>query len=237
MFLRVLTGLFIGCLLCKSSLALAQSEDERRKGFYLHQEENKVYEREREAGLKAYLKEQADWEEQRKKDLAADKNRKKQESPAENGPEYKADRREKLQDYENYETLRKAFIKEKKSFEAKNAREQAKRDEWALEEYGLDKKRPRFDIAKRNMSGGKPSGVSSGSGTGGAPSFPPPPAFDDFSDGYVPPPFPPAEPFEPPPEGFPPPPPPIPGGEPGADFDGGYFPPPPPPIPMPEEGF
>lgn len=244
MFVKVWAALLIGLFLCKSPFALAQSEDERRAGFYKKQEENRQFDREREAGLKEYLKDQADWEEQRKKDTAADKKRKKQESPVEGGPEYKADRKERYQDYEEYETNRKAFVKEKKSHEAKNAREQAKRDAWALEEYGLDKERPRFDIAKRNMFGGKggssSSGGSSSFGGGGGPSFPPPPAFDDFSDGYVPPPFPPAEPFEPPPEGFPPPPPmPMPGGEqPGADFDGGYFPPPPPPpIPMPESGF
>ncbi|WP_413291326.1 hypothetical protein [Bdellovibrio sp. HCB337] len=223
----------------KSSLALAQSEDERRKGFYKQQEEDKEFDREREAGLKQYLKEQAEWEEKRKKDTAADKNRKRQDSPQEGGPEYKADRKAKYEAYEKYESGRQVYVKEKKTHEAKNASEQAKRDAWALEEYGLDKERPRFDIAKRKMYGEKGGGASPGFSPGGssAPNFPPPPAFDDFSDGYVPPPFPPAEPFEPPPEGFPPPPPPMPmPGEGGPDFDGGYFPPPPPPIPMPEDG-
>lgn len=242
MFLRVLGGLLIGFSVLSSSLSLAQSEDERRKGFYQKQKDDKEFDQEREAGLKAYLKEQAEWEEQRKKDIAADKNRKKQESPNEDSPEYKADRKEKLQDYEEYETHRKAYIKDKLAKEPKNLAEAKKREEWALEEYGLDKERPRFDIAKRNMYGGKGSGpVSSGSsgnfGGSSAPSFPPPPAFDDFGgEGYVPPPFPPAESFDAPPEGFPPPPPPVPFPEGGGDFDNGYFPPPPPPMPAPMDG-
>lgn len=226
-----------------TSHSLAQSEEERREGFYEQQKANKKFDQEREAGLKDYLKDQADWEEQRKKDIQADKKRKKEEAPSEGSPEYRADRKEKYEDYEEYESNHKAYVKEKKSFAAKNAKEQAKRDEWALEEYNLNKERPRFDIAKRNLYGGKPGGGALSHPTGGVssgnspmPSFPPPPAFDDFSDGYVPPPFPPAESFEPPPEGFPPPPPPIPfPGDPGADFDGGYFPPPP-PMPAPMDG-
>ena len=241
-------GLILALSLVKPAPAVAQSvlqsEEARHKGFYEHQNQNKDFDREREAGLKEYLKDQADWEDQRKKDRAADKGRKKTESPIEGGPEYKADRKEKYDDYLELEAKRKAYIKDKKSFEAKNAKEQEKRDAWALEEYGLDKERPRFDIAKRNLNGTRPSGSSGSGGSGSfgggggggnfAPNFPPPPSFDD--DGYVPPPFPPAESFEPPPEGFPPPPP-MPVGDPGADFDGGYFPPPPPPIPAPEDGF
>ncbi|HEY8272322.1 MAG TPA: hypothetical protein VIG33_15630 [Pseudobdellovibrionaceae bacterium] len=242
MFLRFIIFFLISVFITPHSLA--QSEEERRKGFYEHQKENKKFEQEREAGLKDYLKEQAEWEEQRKKDTLADKKNKKQETPAENSAEYRADRKGKYEDYEEYEKARKAYVKEKKSHEAKNAKEQAKREEWALEEYNLDKERPRFDIAKRNLlggkSGGSPGGGSSGGIGGGAPNFPAPPAFDDFSDGYVPPPFPPPESFEPSPESFPPPPPiPFPGeAGPGGDFDGGYYPPPPPPpsMPMPPGG-
>jgi hypothetical protein len=241
MFLRLLSAFLLALFLMRPFQALAQSEEERRDAFYKQQEQNKEYEREREAGLKEYLKEQAEWEEQRKKDRAADKSRKKQESPIEDGPEYKADRKQKFEAYEDYESNRKAFLKDKKSLEAKNAKEQAKREAWALEEYGLDKERPRFDIAKRNMFGGKPGGSTpsfGGSGNfGGAPNFPPPPAFDD-DGGYVPPPFPPSEPFEQP-DNFPPPPSmPMPGQEPmGGDFDSGYFPPPPPPVQMGDDGF
>lgn len=243
MLLRVLAGLLIGITVLNSSLSLAQSEDERRKGFYQKQKQDKEFEQEREAGLKQYLKEQADWEEQRHKDILADKKRKKEEAPLENGPEYKADRKAKYQDYEEYENSRRAFLKEKKTHEPKNASEAAKREAWAMEEYGLDQDRPRFDVAKRNRFGGKGGTSSSPGGYSGspntsAPSFPPPPVFDDFGgEGYVPPPFPPAEPFEAPPEGFPPPPPPMPFPEGGTDFDGGgYFPPPPPPIPAPMDG-
>lgn len=244
MFLRVLAGLLIGLSVLNSSLSLAQSEDERRKGFYQKQKEDKEFEQEREAGLKQYLKEQAEWEEQRRKDILADKKRKKEEAPLENGPEYKADREEKYRDYEEYESHRRTYIKDKKAQEPKNASEAAKREAWAMEEYGLDQERPRFDIAKRNLYGGKGGattsspGSVSGSPNISAPSFPPPPVFDDFGgEGYVPPPFPPADTFEAPPEGFPPPPPPMPFPEGGADFDsGGYFPPPPPPIPAPIDG-
>lgn len=241
MFLRVLGGLLIGLSICSSSLSLAQSEDERRKGFYQKQQQDKEFDQGREAGLKAYLKEQAEWEEQRKKDIAADKNRKKQESPHEDGAEYKADRKNKFEDYEEYEVQRKAYVKNKLAKEPKNLAEAKKREEWAMEEYGLDKERPRFDIAKRNMYGGKgsstPSSSPSSGFSGSAPSFPPAPAFDDFGgEGYVPPPFPPAESFEAPPEGFPPPPPPVPFPEGGTDFDNGYFPPPPPPMPAPMDG-
>lgn len=235
MLCKVLGLLFFSVLLTPPSLA--QSEDERRQGFRQQQKMNKEFEQEREAGLRDFLKEQSEWEEQRKKDIQADKKRKKQEIASDTSVDYKADRQEKYEDYEIYESTRRAYVKEKKSFEAKNAKEQAQRDAWALEEYGLDKERPRFDIAKRNMYGGKPSGSTNSGGFGGGgptPSFPAPPVFDDFSDGYVPPPFPPAESFEPPPESFPAPPPiPMPG-DPGADFDSGYFPPPPPPMPAPE---
>lgn len=213
--------------------ALAQSEEERRQGFYKHREANKELDREREAGLRDSLREQAEWEEQRQKDLKADKGRKRQQAPVEGGPEYKADRQRKHEEYLEYEDSRKAYVKKKKSREAKNAKEQAQRDAWAMEEYGLDQERPRFDIAKRNLTGGR--GTGSGSLGGGSSNFapPPPPAFDDFNnDGFVPPPFP-AESFEPPPEGFPPPPP-IPGD--GGSFEESPFPPPPPPLPVPEGG-
>jgi hypothetical protein len=241
MLLRILGVLIIGVLAAPRSLA--QSEEARREGFYQQQKANKEFDQEREAGLRDYLKEQADWHEQRKKDIQADKKRKTLESPVEGGPEYKADRKEKKADLEAYELQRKAYIKEKKSSEAKNAKEQKKRDAWALEEYGLDKERPRFDIAKRKFFGGKSMGTagrpgsSGGSASGGGPSFPPPPSFEDFNDGYVPPPFPPPEAFDSPAESFSPPPPYM--GEGGGDFDGGYFPPPPPPpppIPAPMDG-
>jgi hypothetical protein len=240
MFLRVLSALFIGMTLLQASLSLAQSEDERRKGFYEHREEEKEFDLERIRGLKAYLKEQADWEEQRKKDVAADKNRKKEVSPVEGGPEYKADRKDKLEDYEEYEKSREAYLKKKQADEPHNASEKAKREKWAMEEYGLDKERPRFDIAKRALYGGKPGAGSSGSsggGSGGGRFTPPsPPPFDDFGDNYVPPPPPPMEPFEPPPpEAFPAPVPPPPFPAPGGDFDNGFYPPPPPP-PMPDTG-
>lgn len=233
-------------LLMNSIPAQAQSEAARYRDFLEHQEENRNYDREREAGLKDYLREQADWEEQRKKDRDADKSRKRQESPKENGPEYKADRKEKYEDYLEFEKNRKAYVKEKKAQEPRTAQEEKKRNAWALEEYGLDKERPRFDIAKRNIYGGRSGSGSAGGGfgpssagdanSGFAPSFPaPPPPFDDFNDNFVPPPFPPADGFEPPPEGFVPPPP-IQSetridGEPG-DF----VPPPPPPPPIPAPG-
>src|SRR3989344_3766032 len=124
MFLRVF-GIFLSALFLVTPFsALAQSEEQRRKGFYEHQENNNNLDREREAGLKAYLREQAEWEEQRKKDRAADKTRRKQESPAEGGAEYKADRAQKYEEYLEYEENRKAHIKFKKSQEAKNASEQ-----------------------------------------------------------------------------------------------------------------
>ena len=247
MFLRVLSCLIFGATLWNASLSLAQSEEVRREGFYQHQRENQEWDLQRQRGLKDFLKEQDEWEEQKKKDLAADKKRKKVESPVEGGPEYKADQKEKLEDYEDYEASRKAYIKEKKTHEAKNAAEQAKRDAWAMEEYGLDRQRPRYDIAKRALYNGK--GVASGSSgstggshgsTGGANYPPPPPAFDDFGEGYIPPP-PPPESFEAPPlppESFPVPPAPFPAN-PGGDFDNGFYPPPPPPIPAPGwgEGF
>ncbi len=242
MFLRTLGVFLIGVLV--SAHSLAQSEEARYRGFLLQQKADKEFDQEREAGLKDYLEDQADWEEQRKKDRQADKQRKVQEAPSVNSPDYRADLEEKYKEYEEHKRSRKAYAKEQKELEPKNTKEQEKRDEWALKEYGLDRERPRFDIAKRNLYGNKP-GISTPSSNSGSihdgnsplPNFPPPPTFDDFSDGYVPPPFPPPESFEPPPEGFPPPPPiPFPG-EPGSDFDGGYFPPPPPPMPMDGSSF
>jgi hypothetical protein len=236
MMLRSLVSLILILSAVPVSRALAQSEDERREGFYRHQKNQKARDEEREAGLRDYLKDQADWEEQRQHDKQDDKKRKKTESPVEGGPEYKADRKAKLEDYDDYVKLRSEYMKEKNSHKAKSAQEQAKRDAWEREEYGLDQVRPRFDIAKRNFTDGKGSTGSTGSGGGGAargsnPNFPPPPAFDDFggggNEGYIPPP-PPPEIFDaPPPESFPQP---VPFPQ-GGDFDNGNFFPPPPPMP------
>src|SRR4051812_40151894 len=110
MFLRIFCSLILGFNLIGASKALAQSEDKRREDFYRHEKEEKAYDLEREKGLKNFLKAQAEWEEQRKDDIKADKKRKKTESPAEGGPEYKADRQEKLEDYEQYDKDRKAYM-------------------------------------------------------------------------------------------------------------------------------
>src|SRR4051812_38379152 len=119
MFLRSLNLFLMVFCLAFATKALAQSEDSRRAGFYQHKKNQKEYDLEREKGLRDFLKEQADWEDQRKNDMKADKGRKITESPHEGGPEYKADRKEKLQDYEDFEVTRKAYVKEKKSHEAK----------------------------------------------------------------------------------------------------------------------
>lgn len=236
MFLRITGVLIFSCSFVFVRPSLAQNEAERRADFYRHEKRQKEYDLERKKGLPDFLKAQAEWEEQRKQDIKDHQKRKKAESPVEGGPEYKADRREKLKEYEEYLEAQKAYLKEKKSHEAKNASEQAKRDAWALEEYGLDQERPRFDVTKRNYNGGKGTSLG-GSSPRGNMNFPPPPVFNDFGEGYIPPP--PMDDFDapPPPEAFPMPPPPFPP-PPDGDFDNGFYPPPPPPpMPMPDSDF
>lgn len=221
-------------------------EAARRKSFYRHKEEARQADIERERGLREYLAEQAAWDEQRERDRKADQKRKKQEVPGEDSPEYKAEQRRRLAEYEELEAARKKFVQQKKLEEAKDSKEVAAREAWAMEEYGLDQQRPRFALDKRVLFGAKPStnsshasGGSSSSfgGSGGSfnnnsnnNSYAEPAPYSGF-DGYVPPPpFPEGnDGYVPPNDGFvPPPPPAFPGT---GEFDGGFYPPPPPPPP------
>ncbi|RYZ82942.1 MAG: hypothetical protein EOP06_20840, partial [Proteobacteria bacterium] len=211
--------------------SFAVSEDERRDAFYRHQRMEEQRQLEREQGLRDFLKEESDWEDQRKRDTDADKKRKKTESPHEDGAAYKADRKEKLADFEDSEKIRKQYIANKKAQQAQNSVEQKKRDDFAMEEFGLDKVRPRFDVAKRHAKGFKagPSANSGGSNSGGSSNggFPSMPSGNDFGEGFIPPPAS-NENYDPPPDSFPMPPPPMNFPAPTGEFDNGFYPPPPP---------
>lgn len=216
-------------------------DEDRLSGFAQQKVDKKVTDREREKGKTVYLEELEQWERIRKAALADHKKQIKAQSPQEDGPEDREDRRGKINAKKEYEELRIDYV------HLKEQAAQQKRKKIALseeEELGLyDPDRPRFDYKKRQLYGARPKssrpsagggsfgGGSSGGGGGSFDDFPPPPSFD--GGGYIPPPMmpeydetmppPPPPPFE---DGdFPPPPPPPPG-----DF--GDFPPPP-PLPMP----
>jgi hypothetical protein len=247
MFLKLL-GAFLSLSIGLTVLPCFSEGGEaaRRKGFYQHQAEERQADLERESGLRDFLAEQAAWDEQRQKDRKADQKRKKAEAPGEDSPEYKANLKERMADYEEQEAQREKFVKQKKAEAAKDAQELAARDAWAMEEQGLTEKRPRFDVAKRALFGGGKSHASSASsgsrsssvpsttnyGGGGNPSYPEPQYNNEFDNYVPPPPFPdqggPGAYFPPPTEGYVPPPPAYPmGGE-----DTGVFYPPPPPPPQ-----
>jgi hypothetical protein len=210
------------------------AEEERLRGFAEHQSKFSRFDEAREGGKRAYLEEQEQWASEKDRDLAAYKKNKPKAEPVmdENSPEHRAWEKQKKSEEQAYEETRKAFAAQSAKNQALDR--EAKGLPTLAQELGLDQERPRFDFAKRNFgtstvgsSGtGRGGGGSSGSFNPGNSSFPPPPTFDDFSDGYVPAPNVTPEDFGDVP---PPPPPPMPTGF--GDFGNGseFIPPPPPP--------
>lgn len=210
-------------------------DEDRLAGFAEHKAANKIEDREREKGRTAYDEEYERWERQRKAALAEHKKQAKLASPAEGGPEDREDRKEKAKARRQMDEIRRDYVKTKNTMLRRQRSKIAVSEE---EELGLTEKRPRFDVKKRALYGGKGGTVRSGGGSsygggssGGGGYSPPvsPPPAEEFpaGDAYIPPP--------PVPEydgsEFPPPPP-----LPPPSFEDGDFPPPPPPPPPPMPG-
>lgn len=217
---------------------------DRRAGFHEHVDQQKVFDRERLKGEKAFIEEQEEWERQRQASIQEYKKEKKQSSPAEDGPEHRQHLKEIRDQEKEREMTTREYVRERDAVLSNKGRKVTLTDE---EELGLVEDRPRYDVSKRALYGNGPNAVMAGKtprrssparpsngsrfsstpaasfGSGDSGDLPPP-SLDD-GGGYVPPP--PIEYDE-----LPPPPPPFDGGDSG-DFppppDFGDFPPPPPP--------
>lgn len=223
-----------------SCLSWGQNDDKGRlSAFEEHKKEQLQFESARAKGERAYLEEEEKRENQKNRNLQEYKKTKKEILMTEDGPEAAEDAAVKKRFAENYEKELKAFTAKQKRQENLDRKKLKLPSE--AQELGLDEPRPRYDYRRRSVYGAKPKfgkGTDVGSSRGGslpsrgsapggsAPSFPPPPSFDDFGDdGYVPAPN--MDDFGDVPP--PPPPPPLPfGGDDGGVDD---FPPPPPPPP------
>ncbi|WP_413584366.1 hypothetical protein [Bdellovibrio sp. HCB274] len=224
--------LLILSLTLSATLAHAtDAEETRLRGFAEHQKRLERFDEAREGSKQAYMEEEEQWLSEKDRDRAA-YIRNKPKAVAvrdENSAEYKAWEREKKAEEKAYNQARDEYSARAHKMEKLDR--EAKGLPTLAQELGLDEERPRFDFAKRNFgtkSAASGTGSGRGSSFGGNSSFPPPPTFDDFSDGYVP-----APNIQP--EDFgdvpPPPPPPM-----VPDFDGNFsngseFIPPPPPPP------
>jgi len=214
------------------SFVLAAAEmnvvDNRRQQFLKHQAANEKYEQNRVRGLGDYLDETEKWERKRLAALEAYRHENHgQQEIKEQERRMKLFKFHKIENEEwneERERARQTFIRQRNEHQK---REGLHTQEWArfeIEELDL-KDRPRYDIKKRNLSGGQYKGKSSknsglGGSSGGNDNYIPPPSnFPSYDSG----------PYDggdiPPPPTFP-------------DYDGGPdIPPPPPPPPMPPSGY
>lgn len=198
------------------------TETQRLSEFNDFQKEKARFNLERERGLTDYLESIERHDLQRDRALSDYKKEKRNESPAEGGPEDMLDRAEKREYHYRWERAADLELarRAKEAFEKKQARRILSEEE----ELDIYMKRPRFEHRKRALFGGTPKWMKDKK-TGGADSFSP---STTPSDNYVPA-TPPSDFYTPPPlpldsgsfDDFPPPPPP--------NFDD--FPPPPPPPP------
>lgn len=209
-------------------------EVERARGFQEYLEQRKKLLNAQDQGLQIYLEgleiQAREYEKARREYLA----QKKSEIKPELSREYQEHIFDRQAAMDERDLLELNYRKER--LEEVRILNQIRLDKMA--ELGLPENRPRYDLEKRSLYGGKPEfsrskdpfpGMPSAPsfGSGGSPfpppqeAFPPPAPFDDF----------------PPPPAFPddnfdlPPPPPMDalGGEPGTGSDD-FFPPPPPPA-------
>lgn len=205
-----------------------QFDTNRRNAFFQHQDENKIYDQEREKGLSLFLEEEERWNRLREKD-SREQAKMRPKPMDEFGPEYQADLKLKEAFEKKREVDRRSHVRTKRNlileFEDKIPQSEEK-------ELGIANARPRYDLRKRARnkwvnSGKKLQGGSSGSSSSSpfdAPSMPSP---NDFV----------APPVDTNFEDIPPPPPPIPydnfdqGNAGGFDSGFGDVPPPPPPPP------
>lgn len=235
--MRLKTRFFLATFLMISCPAWGEvAEMTRLKGFDNQVREGRQFDKARLSAEKAFLEEEEQWIESRRKASIEFKNTKKSTKALDSGPEADADAIEKKAYQKEQEKNRLVYSKQKESFD----RSQHPELVTEARELGLDQERPRYDYKKRASFGASSklkSTPSAGASTsrGASPNFPPPPSsFDDFGGGdggFVPapempgdfgdvPPPPPPPPMTFPDEGF--------GG--GADFGNDYIPPPPPPF-------
>ncbi|WP_413557308.1 hypothetical protein [Bdellovibrio sp. HCB209] len=228
------------CLLLILTLTLSatlshamDAEEERLRGFAQHQSNLKRFDEAREGGKRAYTEEQEQLYSEKERDLAAYKKDKPKSEPFrdDNSREFRDWEKERKAEAAHYEETRKAYAAQSAKQQALDR--EAKGLPTLAQEMGLDQERPRFDFKKRNFGTSTASSGGSGRGGGGSSSgfnpgnssFPPPPTFDDFSDGYVPAPNVSPEDFG----DVPPPPPPPMGFDQGFSNGSEFIPPPPPP--------
>lgn len=238
MHLRATLLIFLWISPCLLSAQV--DEKERLSGFAEHYKGNSQHDREREKGIKDHRRELDAWDSEREKARFDHKKERKSSEMTEEGPEAKADLREKATYTKEIETARRDYVSKKSRQD--NFSRKALKFPSEEEELGLIEDRPRVDYKKRATYGAQPNyskmpvsgsspsrgGGSGRFGGGGGESFPPPPAMD-YDDSYVP-----APGFDREGDVEPPPAPPFPedfedmGPEGGADD---FIPPPPPPPP------
>ncbi|HRO66417.1 MAG TPA: hypothetical protein PL182_02510, partial [Pseudobdellovibrionaceae bacterium] len=167
-------------------------DENRRSGFQEHQDQQKVFDRERAKGERAFIEEQEEWERQRQASIAEYKKEKKLASPAENGPEHReylkeveAEKKEREKTTHDYARLKEAMAK-------RTGKRVSLTEE---EELGIPEKRPRYDVGKRVLYGAPSKfatgGTSGGSFGGSRPNnrFTPPAAFGGNNGAEVAPPM------------------------------------------------
>ncbi len=206
----------------------------RLKSLREEKKNNKIYEEERERSLGTYLEDQEKWDLAREKGLAEYRKQKKTLSPAEDGPEYREDQRERKKALEKAEKSRETQVRTRNQILNQNPGVVAHLED---EELGLLELRPRYELRFRGKNKwNRNSGAAGSRSSGGGSTYTPP---NDLDSGFPPPPLD-YTPAPPPMDSYEevPPPPPPPGYDYGAGagmpYDSGYgdVPPPPPPPPM-----
>ena len=108
-------ALTISILLLGSSFSFAAEswEEARLKGFAEHQKEGKQFDKTREAGEISWLEEQEQWDEARRKEGDAYKRNRKAVTMEDDGPDAKADQKEKAAYKKVQEIEREKFVIQK----------------------------------------------------------------------------------------------------------------------------
>ncbi|MGZ3726634.1 MAG: hypothetical protein ACXWQQ_12575, partial [Pseudobdellovibrio sp.] len=157
------------------------------------EQNNKLFDAEREKGLSEYLEEQDRWEQLRDRGVQEYKKQQKMESPREGSPEYQQYVDKKEYDDAIYERSRRIHVKVRNQVVGNTSQNISKLES---EELGLYSDRPRYDLRKRSTNkwvagNGAFKGSSSSSGNNIIPPAQDFPVNNDFPP--APPPFEPAD--------------------------------------------
>ncbi|MBX3040804.1 MAG: hypothetical protein KF789_08880, partial [Bdellovibrionaceae bacterium] len=125
-------------------------DESRRAGFKEHQEQQKVFDRERAKGERAFIEEQEEWERQRQATIADYKKESKQASPAENGPEHRDYLKQVEAGKKERQAVTRDYSREKAAMLKRKGRTIHLTEE---EELGLTEARPRYEASKRVLYG------------------------------------------------------------------------------------